>query len=457
MGTSTPEKLTVASSQGSGAGADRPRIVSWNVTAACHLKCGHCYLAANKRWPNELTTSEGLALIDEMVECGTELLILTGGEPLLRGDILTLARHATSGGIKVVLGTTGTTIDRRKASELRESGIMAAGISLDSTDPAKHDRFRGLPGAWRRAVEGIDSCIAEGIQVLVHTTALKMNQNELPALVEFAHQKEATAFQLFFLVCTGRGEQLTDLAPAEYRKALEFLLRAQHSYPGMIVRARCAPYFGRMVMEQGTEVGIGAACLAGVNYCRVTPSGQITPCPYLPLVAGDFREHGFKRTWDSASALSQFRSPNLQLRGKCGECALSRGPNPICVGCRARAFALAGDPQEADPWCFYEPATGPDSQGLVDETAVEGRSRITWSEEAEQRLGRVPAFLRERVKASAESSARRRGLLQVTAELLSDLRARRGGSPYEPETGKSRGARARTLRHLLSPKGKQGP
>jgi MoaA/NifB/PqqE/SkfB family radical SAM enzyme len=184
-----------------------PRIVSWNITGACHLRCAHCYLDARRPWPGELTTEEGLRLIDQMAEAGTELLILTGGEPLLRKDLLTLSRHAAQKGIHVVLGTTGMHITLEMARSLRESGVAAAGISIDSLDPARHDAFRGVPGAWRGAVRGIESCREAGLDVVVHTTALKMNQREIPEIVRFASGKGARAFHLFFLVCTGRGEE----------------------------------------------------------------------------------------------------------------------------------------------------------------------------------------------------------------------------------------------------------
>ena len=175
----------------------RPHIVSWNVTGACHLRCAHCYLNARRRWPGELTTNEALGLIDDLALAGTELLILTGGEPLLRRDLPVLARHATKSGISVVLGTSGTLIDRERARTLKQSGVVAAGISIDSLDAGKHDAFRGLPGAWQRAVEGIEACRAEGLEVLINTTALRMNQHEIPSIIRFAEERGARAFHLF--------------------------------------------------------------------------------------------------------------------------------------------------------------------------------------------------------------------------------------------------------------------
>ena len=414
-----------------------PRIISWNVTGACNLRCPHCYLDAGRRWPDELSTQEALALIDGMAEAGTELLILTGGEPLLRKDLPLLASHAAGKGITPVLGTTGTLIDRQKARVLKESGVVAAGISIDSTDPAKHDAFRGIPGSWQRAVDGIEACRAAGLDVLVHTTALKMNQEEVPNLVGFADERGARAFHLFFLVCTGRGEQLTDLSPHEYEQMLNFVLDAQERYPGMMVRARCAPYIGRLALERGLPPIGSAGCLAGTSYCRITPRGDVTPCPYLPQMAGNVRQEGFRDIWSASPVLVSFRKPQMQLGGKCGQCLFSQGEDPICVGCRARAFALSGDALDSDPWCLYQPPAEVDSVNAEDAArSLRGEAptpvqSIAWTQEAQDRLQRVPIFIRSRVKQSAEAHARRQGLVSVTPEVLAQLRQRAyGGGPH---------------------------
>ncbi len=418
----------------------RPLIVSWNVTGACHLRCPHCYLDARGRWPGEMTTQEGLRLIDQMAGAGTELLILTGGEPLLRKDLPLLAQHAAALGIAVVLGTTGTLITPQKARELKEHGVTAAGISIDSLDAAKHDAFRGVRGAWQRAVNGLDACREAGLDVLVHTTAMRMNQEEVPAIVQFAHEKGARAFHLFFLVCTGRGEQLTDLSPKEYETLLNSVLDAQEQYPGMMVRARCAPYVGRLAMERGAPLSWSAGCLAGTSYCRITPSGDVTPCPYLPTSVGNVREASFTEIWETAPLLARLRPPARQLGGKCDKCAYSQGDTPTCIGCRARALAMAGDDLAADPWCLYQPgsetvapAVRPAAGSRTEEAGV-GQGQMAWTQEAQERLGRVPFFIRSGVKQAAEAHARAEGLSEVTTQVLDILRHRAygGGHPGNP-------------------------
>lgn len=405
----------------------RPRIVSWNITGACPLRCPHCYLDAGHPRQGELATEEALQLIGQMAQAGTDLLILTGGEPLLRPDLPLLAGHAAGQGINVVLGTTGTLIDRHSARVLKENGVAAAGISIDSLDPAKHDAFRGVPGSWQRAVAGMEACLEAGLGVLVHTTALRMNLGEVPDILQFARDRGAQAFHLFFLVCTGRGEQLTDLSPQDYERLLTFILEAQERYPHMMVRARCAPHIGRLAVERGMPPMGSAGCLAGTSYCRITPTGDVTPCPYLPTAAGNVREAPFWQIWHSSPLLARLRKPQLQLEGKCGQCALSRGDEPLCVGCRARAYALTGNLRAEDPWCLYQP-------GGKDESPSEAPEKpgaaipVPWTEEAEERLSRVPFFIRGRVKQAAEWMAHRDGLSQVSAEVLERLRERGYGA-----------------------------
>ncbi len=419
-----------------------PSIVSWNITGACHLRCPHCYLDARYRRTGELSTSEGLRLIGQMAEAGTELLILTGGEPMARKDLLQLASHASAQGIGVVLGTTGTPITPRRARLLREAGVTAAGISLDSLDPAKHDAFRGVPGSWRAAVRGMEACREEGLELLVHTTALKMNREEAPEIAAFAHRMGARAFHLFFLVCTGRGEELSDLSPQEYEELLNYVLDAQDGFPGMMVRARCAPYIGRLAVERGMPPQGSAGCLAGTTYCRITPTGDVTPCPYLPAVAGNVKRRGFQEIWAESPELNRFRGQAARLGGKCGECSYSRGDPPLCVGCRARAYSLAGDELAADPWCLHEPGHG---EGAHDAATPAIVTAVAWADDARQRLSRVPSFMRGRVKRSAEEYARQQGLAVITPEVLDILRQRAfGGAPPKGWSGGSPGAQAKS-------------
>ncbi len=167
----------------------KPSLISWNLTRMCNLRCPHCYLEAGRKAENELTTDECLGLIDEMKTLGTEMLILTGGEPLLRRDIYDIARHASSQGIWVVMGTNGVLLDDEVARKMIECGVQGVAISIDSLDPAKHDHFRGGPNAWEHSVRALDICRANGLQVVVQTTIMDMNYAEIPQMLAFAREK----------------------------------------------------------------------------------------------------------------------------------------------------------------------------------------------------------------------------------------------------------------------------
>ncbi|MBI4305786.1 MAG: radical SAM protein, partial [Chloroflexi bacterium] len=365
-------------------------IVSWNTTQRCNLRCSHCYLAAGESAAAELSFEEGCRLIDELAAAGTQMLILTGGEPLMRRDIAKLAAHASGRGLLAVVGTNGMLLSPRLIRELKEAGVGGAGISLDSLDPAKHDAFRGVQGAWEGTVRGIRLCAAEELPVLLQMTVLPWNYGEVEELMEFAHHEGATAFNLYFLVCTGRAERLSDITPQQHEQVLGSLLKAQWRYPQMMVRARCAPQISRVASLGGSALIGNAGCLAARQYCRIAPEGDVTPCPYLPLVAGNVRQQHFVDIWRYAPPFRKLRGG--PLTGRCGTCHF----RPVCGGCRARAFAVTGDILAEDPWCVYEPANhGP----------TRDAGALRWTPEAEQRLQRIPPFIRQRVKVAVERYA----------------------------------------------------
>lgn len=398
----------------------KPTVVSWNVTQACNLRCPHCYLAAGRPAPHELSTDDGFGVIDQLRELGTELLILSGGEPLVRRDLFALARYASERGLMVVLGTNGTLLNEKAAEKLKANGVQGVGISLDSLDSVKHDAFRGLPDAWERAVRAIELCVSHELEVAVQTSVLPMNYDEIPQMIGFAYEKGARAFNAYFLVCTGRGERLTDITPQQYEALLEYLIGAQahysHEKRSFFVRAKCAPHVKRLAYEKlshnaRTDSGAlgllaSAGCPAGTSYLRITPQGDVTPCPYLPFVLGNVCQTSLRQIWEGSEILQKLWA--LELQGRCGICEFKR----LCVGCRARAFALTGDLLGEDPWCTYQP----NGRG-------ERLFAPIWTPEALPRIEKLPPFVRERVRQGVEAYAQARGLEQITPELLMELRA----------------------------------
>ena len=192
----------------------KPYLIALNLTKRCNLRCSHCYLDATTRaggGADELSTDEVYTLLEQMAVVNKHsIVVVTGGEPLTRPDIRLIARKAVSLGFMVVFGTNGMLIDDRLAKELADIGVMGMGISVDSIEPDKHNAFRGLPGAWERTMEGIEACKRNGLQFQIHFSVSPMNYRELPEMVAFSHELGARVLNLFFLVCTGRGEEMTE-------------------------------------------------------------------------------------------------------------------------------------------------------------------------------------------------------------------------------------------------------
>ncbi len=383
----------------------RPSLISWNLTRRCNLKCPHCYMSAGKKEEHELTTAECLALLDEMQALGTEMVILTGGEPLLRKDIYDLAQAASDRGMWVVMGTNGVLVNDRVARKMIECGVKGVGISIDSVDPEKHNSFRGGPNAWEHSVRALEICKANGLEVLVQTTVMDMNRQEIPQLLEFARQKGAWSFNLYFLVQTGRGQRMNDLSAADTEAALTDLVDAQEAYRPMLVRSKCAPQFKRIAYHLGRAGLESGGCMAGTEYCRITPSGDVTPCPYMTLTAGNVRQQSFTEIWRSSPVLQALRDPE-RLGGRCGSCEFKE----ICGGCRCRAYAGFDDYLAEDPGCPYEPT------GVPLATAA-----IRWDADAQARLDRIPIrFIREKVQRGLEEFARGQGIGRITAQVMQD-------------------------------------
>lgn len=334
-----------------------PTLISWNVTYRCNLRCAHCYMdSGDGGGAPELTTDEAKMLIDQVAQTGSPVLILSGGEPLLRDDIFEIAKYGSSRGLRMAIGTNGTLIGDRTAGRLAGAGIRKAAISLDSADPDTHDRFRGVTGAWERAVAGIEACRDAGTPVQVHTTVTLQNHRELEAIADLGESLGVHDFQFFFLVPTGRGKEVVDISPEMYESLIRRILRLR-AEKGLSIRPTCAPQYVRIASEMGLPIAEGErGCIAGIRYCRIDPTGEVTPCPYLPLGLGNIRETSFAEIWRGSQVFAALRSGE-GLTGKCGACEY----RVACGGCRARAYGLtegnsqAGDHLAEDPWCLYEP------------------------------------------------------------------------------------------------------
>ncbi len=323
-------------------------LLSWNTTNQCNLYCDHCYRDAGARVEDELDTAEARNLIDEAVKAGFRIMIFSGGEPLLRPDLLELIAYAAARGLRPVLGSNGTLLTVDLARELKKAGARTIGISLDSCDAARHDRLRRQKGAWQQAVAGMAACREAGLPFQVHTTVFDWNQDELEQLTDLAVQLGAIAHHFFFLVPTGRAVSIEaeSLRAAAYEATLRRILQKQQQV-AIELKPTCAPQFMRIARQMGIPVRYSRGCLAGIAYCIISPRGDVQPCAYLNLPVGNVREMPFSRIWQESEVFRTLRTEDYS--GSCGRC----GYKKVCGGCRARAWYYHGDYMAAEPWCLY--------------------------------------------------------------------------------------------------------
>ena len=396
------------------ASENKPRLVFWEVTKGCNLRCIHCRASATElSSPSDLSTKTALGIIDQIAAAANPILVLSGGEPLYRSDIFQLARYGTDKGLRVALATNGTLVTKDVARMIVESGVRRVSISLDGADSLTHDTFRGSPGAFDAAVYGLRNLKALGMSVQINMTIAKHNARQLPKVLELAKSLGADALHTFLLVPVGCGVDIAAeqmVAPEEYEEMLNWFY--DRSLEGEIeLKATCAPHYFRVARQRrvaerraaeaaataahavanpplssagigptemmmpgstGIELKASAArpkpvavhpgghpsdmsamtkgCLAGTGVCFVSHEGEVYPCGYLPVIAGDLRKQTFGEIWDNSEVFNQLRDTG-NLKGKCGCCEFRN----ICMGCRARAFAATGDFLDEEPFCVYQP------------------------------------------------------------------------------------------------------
>lgn len=365
-------------------GAPPLRLVFWETTKACNLRCQHCRaIPEAERSQSELTTSEGIRLIDQLAEVTRPVLILSGGEPLYRADIFDLAAHGRDRGFRMALATNGTLVDRAVAQRIRATGFSRVAVSLDGAVPETHDSFRRLPGSHARALEGLRHLRDEGVSIQINSTIARHNVGELPRLLELALSIGADALHIFMLVPVGCGVTIADremLPAGEYERVLNWFYD-QSKTCAIDLKATCSPHYFRVRAQRivderrqgdrstpfiahGTRLKAAPdpaggrplstmtrGCLAGTSVCFISNLGAVYPCGYLPVSAGSTREQPFSEIWAASPLFARLRDPGAFL-GKCGVCRYQA----ICAGCRARAYSETGDYMEAEPFCTYDPA-----------------------------------------------------------------------------------------------------
>ena len=381
----------------------KPRLIFWEVTKGCNLRCIHCRATATELTsPLDLPTTKALNLIEQVSQYALPILVLSGGEPLFRADIFQLARYAADRGLRVALATNGTLVTQEIARKIVDAGVRRVSISLDGANAATHDAFRGIPGAFEAALRGFRNLKELGMSVQINTTIARHNAHELPAVLDLTRSIGADALHTFLLVPVGCGVDIAAeqmVPPQEYEEILNWFY--DRSQEGDIeLKATCAPHYFRVVRQRraaerraatatpaahpqgnGAEIGpteitmpgstgialhphaaraghghpggmsaVTKGCLAGTGVCFISHVGEVYPCGYLPVIAGDLSKQSFADIWENSSVFQTLRSTE-SLKGKCGYCEFRN----ICMGCRARAFAASGDYMDEEPFCIYEP------------------------------------------------------------------------------------------------------
>ena len=391
----------------------KPRLIFWEVTKGCNLRCIHCRATATElSSPTDLPTGRAMEIIKQIADFSNPILVLSGGEPLYRPDIFDLAHYATQRGIRVALATNGTLVTKDIAKKIVDAGVKRVSISLDGADALTHDTFRGIPGAFDAAVYGMKNLQELGMSVQINMTIAKHNAKQLPNVLELSRTLGADALHTFLLVPVGCGVDIAAeqmVSPQEYEQMLNWFYD-QSKQGDIELKATCAPHYFRVVRQRRAQerreaVSAGTAtyggggqapaigpsdmtmpgsnavilkpkghhtghpsghpgdpemnamtkgCLAGTGVCFISHEGEVFPCGYLPVLAGDLKKQPFSEVWNDSLVFEQLRDTG-NLKGKCGCCEFRN----VCMGCRARAFAATGDMLDPEPFCIYEPKMTP--------------------------------------------------------------------------------------------------
>lgn len=342
-------------------------VVMWNLTRQCNLACDHCYMDAKAEGREELCLEEGVRLIDDLADLNVPVLIFTGGEPLMSRHFYAYAFHAREAGLRAVISTNGTLITPEAASLLAEARIRYVGVSLDSVSPEKHDRFRGVLGAYERALQGLRNARDAGLKTGLRITLTKDNWQDVPALLNLALEEDIPRFCLYHLVPTGRGAGIADrdVTPEQRRCVIKFLAEAavELKDKDIEILTTDSPMDGAYLMELLKDdprrdhvrklLANAGGCSTGTKVANINHRGDVHPCHFMPhVIVGNVREASFRDIWidNPSPELKSLRNIKSRLKGACGKCEYL----DLCGGCRQKAYYYQGDLMGDDPTCIIE-------------------------------------------------------------------------------------------------------
>jgi heme b synthase len=344
-----------------------PKWIAWEITRRCNLRCVHCRSSSEleaKAHP-DFPTEEAFRIIDDITGYAKPVVVLSGGEPLLRNDVFDIARYGTDKGLRMCLATNGTLVDDEICTRIKGSGIKIVSLSLDGADEAVHDDFRSQKGAFSGTIRAARLFKQYGIEFIINSSFTKRNQEQIPLVYKLAKELGATAWYMFMIVPTGRGEEIMNelISKEDYDKILDWHYDMEKEEDLLLVRPTCAPHYYRVTLQRAKEdgekfkkrtlkfsTGGSKGCLAGQLICLIDVDGNVLPCSYFNLPAGNVREKSFKEIWEGSELFKDLRDFK-KYKGRCGACEYVN----VCGGCRARAYSVYGDYLEEEPFCSYKP------------------------------------------------------------------------------------------------------
>ncbi len=343
-----------------------PRLIAWEMSAACNLNCVHCRASSTaNRHEDELNLKECFSFLNDVASIKSNpVLIMTGGEPLMRPDFFEILKYADGLGINKVIATNATLLTPEIAFRLADFHVLAASVSIDGPCASRHDEFRRTPGSFDASCRGIEYLKAAGIKVQINISITRRNYECFEDMFKLALSLGASAIHIFFIVPSGRAENLKgeEISAEQYESLLNRFYDKKREMRGLVnLKATCAPHYYRIMRERAQAEGLeitpenfGAdafsrGCLAGCGFAFVSSAGEVQGCGYMPVSAGNIRERKFSDIYVNSEFFIKLRDLTL-LKGKCGRC----GYKKVCGGCRARALAVNKDYLGEEPYCSYK-------------------------------------------------------------------------------------------------------
>jgi heme b synthase len=344
-----------------------PKWIAWEITRRCNLRCVHCRSSSETEAIGhpDFPLSEAFRVLDDIAGYAKPVVVLSGGEPLVRKDVFEIARYGTDKGLRMCLATNGTLVDTGVCENIKSSGIRIVSLSLDGSEAKVHDDFRNQEGAFSGTINAARLFREHGIEFIVNSSFTKRNQEEIPRVYRLAKELGATAWYMFMIVPTGRGEEIMNelISKEDYDEILDWHYDMEKDEDTMLVRPTCAPHYYRVVLQRSKKEGekfrkrtlkfsTGGAkgCIAGQLICLIDVDGNVLPCSYFPKPAGNIREKSFREIWEGSELFRDLRDFK-KYKGRCGSCEFVN----VCGGCRARAYSVYGDYLEEEPFCSHIP------------------------------------------------------------------------------------------------------